>query len=232
VSNPVAITVKLAAKILPKTTQRLVAWAVGKRILIVGPKAAGKSSLVHYLVNQRLRPAELPYTPTKNISGQGRFPVPVGEGEILELRVKEALEVPGSWDEGFHAWQVFEEAPDILVIVLDVMEAGASGHLWLDEFTKKLADSFLRKPKLAKKLATIVVLLNKRDRFMGSSSDLNRLSDQVRQKISANTNASAYNLNSVSVLPTVLIDHLEWGDKLASAAISLIARSVYELEEG
>jgi len=234
-SEPYALFLKLLfdlVKVAGNETKRLVARVTGKRILILGPKGAGKSSFAHYLVNHRLRPPELPYKPTKSLTRQGRFPVPIGDSETLELRVKEAMEVPGSWDANLQAWIMSDSVPDILVIVLDLTTSDASRRHWLEQLTEKLAVSFSEHPKIAEKIETTLILLNKRDCFETSSADLEQQAGVIREKIEANLESTPYNLDRIMILSTVLVDHPEWGDKLASTAVSLIARSVYEQEGG
>jgi len=140
---------------------RLLAFAGGKEILVVGPSGAGKTKFSEYL-REGILGQENTREMTYHISQSTTFMI--REGGVT-LKVRRAVDTPGQTGPINHANLVGQRKPHALIIVLDCNAEAHTVMRWLHLFCDRL-DTVMRKGFFAqKKLHGILVLLNKRDKI-------------------------------------------------------------------
>ena len=171
-------SVEMPRGILATWFSRLATYARGKEILIVGPGSAGKTKFAQYLRWGALDPQgqrHMTYCVTKSPA----FVVGFGREQGLLLRVRRAVDTPGQVGPHSHAILVGRRKPHAVIVMLDCSSNVPATVRWLSLFCNSLDTVLRRGSYAARKLAAIVVLLNKRDQIESSPSD--ELRQEVRQ---------------------------------------------------
>jgi hypothetical protein len=183
---------------------RLTTYARGKEILIVGPGSAGKTKFAQYLRWGALDPEgqrDMTYGVTKSPA----FVLGIGREPGLMLRVRRAVDTPGQVGPRHHANLVGRRKPHAVVVMLDCSTSLSATVRWLGLFCNSL-DTVLRKGSYAaRKLDTIVVLLNKWDKIeSGESEELRQAVRQVlHQYLSVPLGVAR--VNSIPILECVSV---------------------------
>jgi len=143
---------------------RLLNYAIGKEILVLGPSGAGKTKFTDYLRLGALDP-EGKREMTYHIRKTPSFVVGLGPNKHLALKVRRAVDTPGQVGPWQHGKLVGRRRPHAVIVVLDSTTALSTTVAWLRLFCSRL-DTVLRDRSYVKrKLSEIVVLLNKRDQI-------------------------------------------------------------------
>lgn len=148
----------------PRGLYGLITHALGKEILVLGPSTAGKTKFAEYLRLGVLDPEgvrEMTYRVRKSPA----FTVGIGRNREVVLKVRRAVDTPGQVGPIEHATLVGRRKPHAIIVVLDSSRAALMTTTWLHLFCDRL-DTILRRGSYARrKLAEIIVLLNKRDKI-------------------------------------------------------------------
>lgn len=141
----------------------------GKKVIVVGPPGAGKSTFMDYLHYGVFDPAQSPEVTVRPRTAKN-FKFTLGRKKSLVASIKRALDMPGQPDPRWVAEEVFRERPHALIVVLDATaptddEADPrSTAIWLRKFSRA-AEQMARETRGKRnRLRTVVVALNKIDR--------------------------------------------------------------------
>jgi len=171
-------SVEMMRRTLVGWFSRLTTYARGKEILIVGPGSAGKTKFAQYLRWGALDP-EGQRNMTYGITKSSAFVLGVGREQGPMLRVRRAVDTPGQVGPRHHANLVGRWKPHAVVVMLDCSSALSATVRWLGLFCNDLDRVLRRGSYAARKLDTIVVVLNKQDQIESGPSD--ELRQAVRQ---------------------------------------------------
>lgn len=163
---------------IPRGISRLIAYARGKEILVVGPSSAGKTKFAEYL-RLGVLDQEGERQMTYHVHKSPAFAVEIGQGVKLNMQVRRAVDTPGQTGPVQHANLVGRRKPHLVVVMVDCSKRRAAMLKWLRLFCDRL-DTILRKGSYAdKKLNDIAVILNKRDKI--DSKEADELKDEVKK---------------------------------------------------
>ncbi len=171
-------SVEMMRRTLVTWFSRLTTYARGKEILIVGPGSAGKTKFAQYLRWGALDP-EGQRNMTYGITKSPAFVLGLGRVQSLPVRVRRAVDTPGQVGPRHHANLVGRRRPHAVVVMLDCSSTLSATERWLCLFCNDLDRVLRRGSYAARKLAAIVVVLNKRDQMESGPSD--ELRQAVRQ---------------------------------------------------
>ncbi len=171
-------SVEMMRQTLVTWLSRLTTYARGKEILIVGPGSAGKTKFAQYLRWGTLDPEGQRHM-TYGVTKSPAFVLGIGREQGLLLRVRRAVDTPGQVGPRHHANLVGRRKPHAVVVMLDCSTSLAATVRWLCLFCNSLDTVLRRGSYAARRLAAIVVLLNKRDQIESGQSD--ELRQEVRQ---------------------------------------------------
>ncbi len=171
-------SVEMMRRTLVTWFSRLTTYARGKEILIVGPGSAGKTKFAQYLCWGALD-AEGRRDMTYGVTASPAFALEIGREQGLTLRVRRAVDTPGQVGPHLHANLVGRRKPHAVIVMLDCTSSTLATLRWLGLFCNSLDTVLRRGSYAARKLSTIVVLLNKRDKIDDAESD--ELRQEVRR---------------------------------------------------
>jgi hypothetical protein len=171
-------SVEMMRRTLVMWFSRLATYARGKEILIVGPGSAGKTKFAQYLRWGALG-SEGHRDMTYGVTKSPAFVMEIGREPGLTLRVRRAVDTPGQVGPRHHALLVGRRKPHAVVVMLDCSTSLSATVRWLGLFCNDLDTVLRRGAYAARRLSTIVVLLNKRDKIDSGESD--ELRQAVRQ---------------------------------------------------
>jgi GTPase SAR1 family protein len=149
--------------------QKYRTWRHGKTLLIVGPARVGKTNLFYYLLHRILNPEEIT-EPTQDITSHDSEPIPLKIGEGFTVIIRKPLDVPGDVKALRQIQYVETCEPHCLVIVLDATTFyTGKGEMdnslaWLKEFCWHLNVSLTTNQKIARRLKSMFVIINKWDK--------------------------------------------------------------------
>jgi len=148
----------------PRGVSRLITYAKGKEILVLGPASAGKTHFGEYLRLGALgREGERKMT--FHVTKSPVFTIRVGKDGGRLLNVRRAVDTPGQVGPIQHANLVGHRKPNGVILVLDCSQTVSTTVRWVDLFSDRL-DTVLRRGSAARrKLRAVLVLLNKRDKI-------------------------------------------------------------------
>ena len=201
---PADSEVDTTRRVAPKGLARLLTYATGKDVLIVGPSSAGKTKFAEYLrwgVLGRADQREMTYQITKSPA----FVIRIGGQKGPALKVRRAVDTPGQTGPIQHANLVDERRPHVVVVLVDCSKAVSTTRRWLELFCNRL-DTVLRKgPFAQRKLDEILVLLNKRDKI--KSGELSQLRHTVTDVLSRHLSVAlgAERVRSIPVLECICV---------------------------
>jgi hypothetical protein len=153
---------------------------------------------------------------TLEVSRQGAFQL-VRPGE-MDLPVKRILDIPGPLDPGEQLELVRREAPRILLIMVSADNPTSSR--WLRDFAADLRVLLSKDSRLADKLISISVVLNKMD-LIGEYACGERLAEMVKIVDTALEPLLMSNVRSIAVLPCTLLSG-KGGEKAANRILASI----------
>ena len=199
----------------PEIVGRRSANIAALEILIVGHDDAGKTSFLNFLRHNEFADERVTRD-TLEVSRQGAFEV-VRPGEI-DLPVKRILDIPGPLDPGEQLELVRREAPRTLLIMISADNPTASR--WLRDFVTGLRVLLSEDGRLAGKLISISVVLNKTD-LIGEYACGERLAEMVNIVDTALEPLLMSNVRSIAVLPCTLLSS-KGGEKAANRILATI----------
>lgn len=220
----VTASIELVTRLAPKG----LAWAktrlAGRKILVVGPVNAGKSSFTHYL---RFGILEQPgnVDVTIEVEKSLAFKLAVGKNQEAVLEVKHVLDTPGHLGPIAHADLVAQHRPHALVVVLDCDAPAAETTKWLDDFSTRLDTVFRSTRGLTAKLKSIEILANKAD--LHSAGHVEGRIGDVKAVLKRELKGAlgAERIKRIHVRPCILI-HTERGAELADTAIRSMVKAL------
>jgi hypothetical protein len=225
--------------VVPKLTDYgKMLWS-GRRFLILGPARSGKTSFLHFLEYLILEP-EKPTAPTVRVVKRGDRILRLGPDHSLTLRVRKPRDVPGQAPI-FEIQYIKDYAPHCIVIVLDATKffgvpATDSALDWLRQFCTHLSVLLTSNKKVAKKLKSMTVVMNKWDKIAAAAKDRNDdreyrqiYESYVRDALDDSLKSEFYTKGGatyIDVVPCALVSHTPFGDGLARQLVQSIALSL------
>ena len=231
---------KLVIKhVVPKLTDYgKMLWS-GRRFLILGPARSGKTSFVQFLEYLILEP-EKPTASTVRVVQREDKILRLGPDGNLTLRVRKPRDVPGQ-DPIFQIEYIKDYAPHCIVIVLDATKffgtpASDSALDWFRRFCTLLNVLLTTDKKVAKKLKSMTIVMNKWDKIAAAEADVDDdkeyqkiyqsyvrdiLDDSLKNPFYAKGGAT-----SIDVIPCALVSDTPFKDALARQLVQSIALSL------
>lgn len=197
-------------------------WLKGRKVVIVGPGGAGKSTFLNYFAHDVFQ-HEQEYVPTDDPKDRSRFELKVGQTQTLSVAIKTIVDIPGQLDASEF---VYGQRPHALIIVLDVgsVEAQAASADWLLDFFRRLNDRWGNDSKRRNRLRSAIVVMNKVDKLV----DPNKI--EVEAKLRTLTKehfkiAGSAGVKTVRFKPCSVVEN-PLGTKLVDAIIVDVALSL------
>jgi hypothetical protein len=236
---------KLTAKVViehvvPKLTDYgKMLWS-GKTFLILGPARSGKTSFLDFLEYLILEPEKTTAVTVGVHKGDNKI-LRIGPDKSLTLRVRKPRDVAGQAP--IHQIQhVRDFTPHCIVIVLDATKffgvpESDSALEWLRQFCGHLDIIVKSNKKVAKRLKSMTVVMNKWDKIAAASKNV-KDDEKKYRKIYASSvldildnslHSEFYTkggTNSVDIVPCALVSHTQFRDDLARQLIQSIALSL------
>jgi GTPase SAR1 family protein len=210
-------------------------YFAGKRLVIVGPSGAGKTTFMDYMRYEMFHPEEPPRS-TVRPRKKKNFKFALGAKGLLVASIKQAVDMPGQPDPGWVAQEALRDRPHALVIVLDATapidgpdDQRATGP-WLRKFCRA-AEQLAREARPRRnRLRTVVVALNKADKV--SDDEFREKERRCLELLDENWRASPSGAPDPSLLKCISViapdrpDGTRWIDAvLSDIAISLGEKS-------
>lgn len=219
---------KLGIEVLKRTAPSAIAWVStyvrGVTLLMVGPSAAGKTSFADYLIMGRLDP-ETHHMTTVEETISPTFSIDVGKNSMYKLRVRRAYDEPGQVGPMAHANLVKTNKPHALIVLLDINGSVSENKKWISEFSINLERVFNENPKCRKRLKSVVVCMNKRDKLKSMRILVSRTKAIQKALIeSLATTLGAQRVQQIPILPCVSVLTKEYGSTLIDAIIARLAK--------
>lgn len=219
------LTVTILDRVVPRGLELISSVIKGKKLLIVGPSEAGKTTFIDYLQYGIFGDAQ-PRKTTMEKTPRTRFNVRLGKDGALQLSVGGSHDIPGQYGALWHADYAFHTRPHALIIMLS-LTMPLEGHddkssaVWLVEFCKRLNEQWRAKGKRGNRIKTITVVMNKADKVDTQVVNTYRkkLQDIVDNELHE---AKGKMLESVTVLPCSVVINPN-GTRAVDAVISHIA---------
>ena len=217
----VGLSARTPQRARPRGLYALITHALGKEILVLGPSTAGKTKFTEYLRFGVLDPEgkrEMTYRVRKSPA----FTVGIGQDRNVVLKVRRAVDTPGQVGPIEHATLVGRRKPHAIIVVLDSSRAALMMTTWLHLFCDRL-DTVLRRGSYARrKLAEIIVLLNKRDKI--GSDDAEHLKQGTRRVLNQHLSV-ALGAERVQAIPILECISIQTTDEavLINHAVSTLA---------
>ncbi len=223
----------------PGVSQWIRTALFGKTMLVVGPKKAGKTSLVNYLCNGELGDKDIDPGRTEDITPPVKTVLRINK-QSLELRIKGLRDLPGQWDPDLQAKKAVSVKPHALVVVLDVnavLEVNSSSELgtWLDQFLSEYSAklSLAKNSAAVQRLQEILFVLNKYDELaLGQKlGELPSIKKEVKAIVSKHMTAVfGSGSNALPILECILIHNPE-DESLQAVVPKLVRRVVVALAQ-
>ena len=221
---------------VPKGIGRITSWVRGRRILVIGAARSGKTSFLKYLQYGLLSP-EGEQTPSYGF-GRKRdqdhhktknFVVKTGRDNMLQLHVRNAIDVVGQVPAESHAQFVRKHKPHALVIILDssvALKGPNSLGNWLKNFSEELALILGDEAAVRRSLQTMIVVMNKADK--ANATQLSKRRNAVLSILKRGLGPTMpIRPQDIPVLPCILVENSE-GGKLADIVIKKLALQIQE----
>jgi GTPase SAR1 family protein len=207
-----ALVGKIAERALPKGLDLLRSWWSGKRLLLLGPSGAGKTSFWKFLESDYLRPAgDVRRTLTEK-AGRN-VALSIGDERRGRIQLWHPRDVPGHMGAEKHIEYVERYKPNCIVIVLDATRfdlrpgEGVSSIVWLEQFCNALETTLKYNRKVASKLERVIILINKWDQIPDKDKleVQNRFEQRVRKVVEASLKAGPYKPGDVIIERCALV---------------------------
>ncbi len=218
----VGLETQAPRRVAPKGLARLFTYATGKDILVVGPSGAGKTKFGEYL-KWGLLSQEGTREMTYHVTQSATFKIQIGEGGFT-LKVRRAVDTPGQTGPVDHAGLVGQRKPHAVIVVLDCSKEPSTLLRWLHLFCDRLDTVLRRGASVQKRLAGMLVLLNKRDKV--KKPKFNRLKREVQDVLVEHLSVSlgADRVHSIPVLECISVETRRGSILIDSVIDQLIER--------
>jgi hypothetical protein len=232
---------EVAERLIPKGVELLQSWWSGRRLLILGPARAGKTSFLKYLESDILFP-ERPTKITAKVEKGDSFIFSLGEKRKTKVRIWKPRDVPGQVAPEEHVLYVERYKPDCIVIVLDATkffldppDPSNCSLEWLREFCRQFNSVLIRNKKLARHLRSMTVIMNKWDKIpcsgRNSTADIDtrkRFESSVRAILDECLNNEFYSKGKGTVIEVVSCSLVksDYQKALADGAVNTVASSL------
>jgi hypothetical protein len=214
-------------------------WS-GRRFLILGPPRCGKTSFLNYLEYLILSPQRPTPTTVGVHKGKDRILKLGPEGRLI-LRIRKPRDVPGQLP--IHQIPYIEDyVPHCIVVVLDAttffgVPPADSSLEWLRQFCLHLDILLTSNKKVAKKLKSMTVVMNKWDKIAAAAKQNARNVKEVQEAFEAEVrkiiDTSLHNqfyvaggVRAINVLPCCLVSNTAEGESLARELVQSVAMSL------
>jgi hypothetical protein len=229
----------LIEHVVPKLTDYgKMLWS-GKKFLVLGPARSGKTSFLDFLEYLILEPEKLTPT-TVGVRIREDKILRVGPDRSLTLRVRKPRDVAGQAP--IHQIQYLKDyTPHCIVIVLDATKffgvpASECALDWLRQFCAHLNVLLISNKGVAKKLKSMVVVMNKWDRIAAAAKDRNDdkeyrtiYESYVRDILDGSLQNEFYakdGTKNIEIVPCSLVSHTPFAESLARQLIQSLALSL------
>jgi GTPase SAR1 family protein len=229
----------LVQQVMPKITDYgKMLWS-GRQFLILGPARSGKTSFFTYLEDQLLEPEKTTSVTVGVHKGDNKI-LRIGPDKSLILRVRKPRDVAGQAP--IHQIEHIKDyTPNCIVIVLDATKffgvpAADSALEWLRQFCGYLDVLLNSNKKIAKKLRSMIVVMNKWDKIAAETKNADEEKEYrelyqlyVREILDNNLHNSFYikdGINNIEIISCALVSHTRFGTSLAKQLIQSIALSL------
>jgi len=208
----------------------------GRRILVIGAARSGKTSFLKYLQYGLLAP-EGEQTPSygwgkkrdQNHHKTKNFVVKTGRDNMLQLHVRNVIDVVGQVPAESHAQFVRKHKPHALVIMLDSsipLKGPNSAGNWLKSFSAELALILSDDAAVRRSLQTMIVVMNKADK--SNAGQLTNRKNAVLGILKRGLGATMpIRPQDIPVLPCILVENSDAG-RLADTVIKKLALQIQE----
>lgn len=222
----VSVGVDLLKRTAPSGLAVVRTWLGGRRVLILGPPRAGKTSFSEYLRFGILEP-EHETAKTVEAKGSPVFSVRIGRDSALELKVRRSIDIPGQVGPIEHALIAKHRRPDAIVVILD-LSAPATGErssrTWLVEFCRHLDEHLRDCSRFRRRLRALIFVANKNDKISAERS--RRLLSTFRDTIHKHLAYSfSTRVDSIPLLPCVLVQ-TSAGAAMADSVVVRLAKAL------
>jgi hypothetical protein len=227
--DPIAIGVKLGISALTRSAPKGLGWIVtyagGANILLLGPKAAGKTSFADYLEFGVLEDENF-HISTVDDRRSGLHKIQVGKDKSLDLKVRSTTDIPGQLNGDGHANTLRDHRPHAAITFLDGTKSQTEIVAWVAEFCSRLEAILMDDARLKKKLRTLIFVLNKRDKLTDKqyASRKTAIVKAVRENLAGalgNEKAS-----KIQVLPCVSVSTEKYGISLIDKLVEKLAKEL------
>jgi hypothetical protein len=221
-------------------------WS-GRRFLILGPTRSGKSNFLDFLEHLLLQPEKLTSITVRVVKREDKI-LRLGPDRSLTLRVRKPRDVPGQ-DPIYQIEYVKDYTPHCIVNVLDATKffgvpAKDSALDWLRQFATLLNPLLTSNKKVANKLKSMTVVMNKWDKIAEAAKKDAEAAKKsgnddkeyreiyelyVRDVLNDSLHCEFYSKDgatNIDIVPCVLVSHTSFGDSLARQLIQSIALSL------
>jgi len=157
---------------------KIVKWWNGKKIAVVGPVAAGKTSLFSRL---RGEPVSESHGSTKGVEKVEKFTfeMPLGNGKPFKLFCKRAVDIGGGTDERERAWLVACRGADVIFYVVDINDLPSGAYQRGGRIHDDVRWLAVQISKL-KRAPLVHVLANKLDMLVDGNGNLDALTKKIQ----------------------------------------------------
>ena len=224
------IEVPLAISALERTAQSSLSWFTtrlrGITLLIIGPPNSGKTAFFDYLVSGYLF-SESGHITTIKVKTSPTFSIPIGNNNTLNLRVRRSFDTPGQI--GFLAQSdlIKNKRPHAVLLVLDSTTSASSLKNRTSEFCTNLSRVLNESPALKKRLRSLIICLNKRDKVRNAqhfSARFHAVRSELEKGLA--TTIGLQSVQSITVMPCVSVRTPVYASTLIDDVIAKLATQV------
>ncbi|MCA0133870.1 GTPase domain-containing protein [Winogradskyella alexanderae] len=233
--STIGATISVADKaidVVKTYAPKYIDWArtklFGKRIILIGPGEAGKSSFIDYLLFGELTDEG---DTSRNIAVKktGLLNLNYGRNEQYTLRLKYAIDTVGQTGATNHALLAYEQNPHAMIIVFDSTEYGSSDKnkdalIWSKEFTEQFERQWINNSSNKKnKLKGIIVVLNKLDKLTEDDKSYDDMLEELKPVFKTLVNSTKNFEQRIRFKKGVFVKS-KFGVEFANAVLSMTCK--------
>jgi hypothetical protein len=241
VEEGASIGLEVAERLLPKGIEWARAWWSGKRVLILGPARSGKTSFFKYLESDLLLP-QADSKITSEVKEGKNITLVLGQKRRIKIRIWKPRDVPGQSAPDKQVLYVERYKPQCIVVILNAtmffLERGREAETsleWLRMFCHELNLKLVQRDRLAARLQSLSVVMNKWDKIQFASDAEDKqlrgeFEQKVREILDEQLDNSFYRKGGpsvIDVIPCALV-RSPYEGSLADEAVSRVASSLRE----
>lgn len=227
--DPVAIGIKLVISALTRSAPKGIGWvvtyAVGANILLLGPKAAGKTSFADYL-EFGVMEDENYHISTVDPRRSSLHKIQVGKDKSLDLKVRSTTDLPGQLNGDGHANTLRDQRPHAAIIFLDGTKSQGDIVTWVDDFCSRLEAILIEDKRLRKKLSTLIFVINKRDKLTDKQYSSRKTAVSKAVKAGLAGALGKERAAKIPIMPCVSVSTERYGVSLIDRLIEKLAKDL------